>query len=60
MSQAFIKLQRKGEMVLPDITRLHQVLSVDVRGWANTGDVPAFLTRSSGQLERLLRGARRA
>lgn len=42
----------KGEMILPDIRRLHMVIATE-RPWTNTGEVPLALLRTEGQLMRL-------
>jgi len=42
----------KGEMILPDIRRLHLVTSQE-RPWTNTGEVSTSLLRTTGQLMRL-------
>ena len=47
-----IPVDAKGNLVLPDITRLHQVIAFDTP-FTNTGEVLAPLIRTAGQLERL-------
>ena len=42
----------KGEMILPDIRRLHLVAAQE-RPWTNTGEVSTSLLRTTGQLMRL-------
>ena len=47
-----IPIGQKGELILPDITKLHMVVAVE-RPWTNTGDVEVELLRTNGQLMRL-------
>lgn len=47
-----IPYSSKGEMILPDIRRLHLVNAVE-RPWTNVGEVSTSLLRTTGQLMRL-------
>ncbi len=47
-----IPVDGQGRLILPDISRLHTVVGLDTN-FANTGDVPAALIRTAGQMERL-------
>lgn len=54
-----IPFDNQGQMVLPDLTRLHGVNALNIP-FANTGDVATPLVRSAGQLERLFVSVRAA
>lgn len=47
-----IPYNSKGELILPDITKLHLFVAEE-RPWTNTGDVDVNLLRTSGQLMRI-------
>lgn len=47
-----IPIDSKGNLILPDITRLHMFVSETVP-WTNVGDVDTKLLRTSGQLMRI-------
>lgn len=47
-----IPYDSKGNLILPDITKLHLFVSEE-RPWTNTGDVEVNLLRTSGQLMRI-------
>lgn len=47
-----IPYDSKGNLILPDITKLHLFVAEE-RPWTNTGDVEVNLLRTSGQLMRI-------
>lgn len=47
-----IPISPKGELILPDVTRLHMFVSETVP-WTNTGQVDTPLLRTAGQLMRI-------
>ncbi len=47
-----IPINSKGELILPDVTRLHMFVSETVP-WTNVGEVRTPLLRTSGQLMRI-------
>lgn len=47
-----IPIDQNGRMVLPDVTKLHQVVAITTP-WTNTGDNDVNLIRAAGQLMRV-------
>ncbi|HUC37028.1 MAG TPA: hypothetical protein VMR97_07890 [Acidimicrobiales bacterium] len=47
-----IPIDNNGRMILPDVTKLHQVVAI-YEPWTNTGANPVTLLRTAGQLMRV-------
>lgn len=47
-----IPIDNQGRMILPDVSKLHQVVAI-TQPWTNTGDNPVTLLRTAGQLMRV-------